>query len=49
MTPIQRPAEAIRMNAVDEEGGPLLSDPFGPEAQRSFDTTCRKLHRFLTS
>jgi hypothetical protein len=33
--------------ALDEEGGPLISHRGSEEQQRSFDATCRKLHRFL--
>jgi hypothetical protein len=29
------------------EGGPLISNRASEEQQRSFDSTCRKLHRFL--
>jgi hypothetical protein len=49
--PSQREQSAIVlvMDAVDDEGGPLLNDAFGPDDQRSFDTTCRKLYRFLKS
>jgi hypothetical protein len=35
-------------NAIDEEGGPLLRNPFDLEDQKPFDITCRKLHKFLT-
>lgn len=34
---------------VDAEGGPLLHDHCGEVGQRSFDATCRALHRFLES
>jgi hypothetical protein len=33
--------------ALDDEGGPLLSHRASEEEQRSFDSTCRKLLRFL--
>ena len=33
--------------ALDEEGGPLISNRTSEEQQLSFDATCRKLHRFL--
>jgi hypothetical protein len=33
--------------AVHEDGGPLVHNG-SEEEQRSFDSTCRKLHRFLT-
>ena len=45
----KQPAQVLILNAVDEEGGPLLRNPFDPEDQKSFDSTCRKLHKFLTS
>jgi hypothetical protein len=34
-------------DAVHPEGGPLIHNG-SEEAQRSFDSTCRKLHRFLS-
>jgi hypothetical protein len=39
--------ERILTDAIDEEGGPLLSGMAPEEQQRSFDSTCRKLYRFL--
>lgn len=42
-------AEELVINAVDEEGGPLLRNPLDPEDQKTFDSTCRKLYKFLTS
>jgi hypothetical protein len=33
--------------AVDDEGGPLISHSASEDEQRSFDSTCRKFHRFL--
>lgn len=33
--------------AIDDDGGPLLSHHPSEEEQRSFDSTCRKFHRFL--
>jgi hypothetical protein len=40
-------AERLLRKAVYEDGGPLIHN--GSEAeQRSFDSTCRKLHRFLS-
>lgn len=41
------PADRLLHKAVHEEGGPLLYSG-SEEEQRSFDSTCRKLHRFLT-
>jgi len=38
----------ILIEAIDEEGGPLLYGMASEEQQRSFDSTCRKLYRFLS-
>ncbi len=43
----KRPIEELLLAALDEEGGPLLSHHASEEEQRSFDSTCRKFHRFL--
>ena len=41
------PADRLLRGAVHADGGPLIHN--GPEeAQRSFDSTCRRVHRFLT-
>jgi hypothetical protein len=45
----QQSAKDLVMNAIDEEGGPLLRNPLDPEEQKSFDSTCRKLNKFLKS
>ena len=34
-------------NVIHEDGGPLIHNGWEDE-QRSFDSTCRKFHRFLT-
>jgi hypothetical protein len=39
--------ERILRDAVYEDGGPLVHNG-SEEEQRSFDSTCRKLHRFLS-
>jgi len=39
-------AGRLLRDAVHEDGGPLVHNG-SEEAQRSFDATCRKLHRFL--
>lgn len=39
-------ADGLLRHAVDEDGGPLIHNGSQAE-QRSFDSTCRKLHRFL--
>lgn len=41
------PVERLLRNAVHEYGGPAIHNGSEDE-QRSFDSTCRKLHRFLT-
>ena len=40
-------ADRLLRSAVHEYGGPAVHNA-SEEAQRSFDSTCRKLHRFLT-
>ena len=40
-------AEKLLRNVVHEDGGPLIHNGWEDE-QRSFDSTCRKFHRFLT-
>jgi hypothetical protein len=37
----------VLLDALDDEGGPLLHAGTSEEQQRSFDSTCRKLRRFL--
>ena len=39
-------AERLLHGAIHADGGPLVHNG-SEEAQRSFDSTCRKLHRFL--
>src|SRR5260370_1273252 len=40
-------ADRLLRDAVHADGGPLIHNG-DEETQRSFDSTCRKLHRFLT-
>ena len=41
--------EQILDDRIDDEGGPLVYALESEESlQRSFDSTCRKLHRFLS-
>ena len=40
------PADRLLLKVIHTDGGPLLHNA-SEEAQRSFDSTCRKLHRFL--
>ena len=42
-------AKILMSNAIDEEGGPLLPNPLDPDDQKHFDSTCRKLYKFLSS
>jgi hypothetical protein len=42
-------AQVLVINAIDEEGGPLLRNPIDPNDQKPFDSTCRNLYKFLTS
>jgi hypothetical protein len=45
----RRPVEQILADRIDEEGGPLVYAMEDEELlQRSLDSTCRKLHRFLS-
>jgi hypothetical protein len=44
---IARAAERLLRNVIHEDGGPLIHNG-SEEEQRSCDSTCRKLHRFLT-
>ena len=39
--------EQVLLNVIDEEGGPLMYGVSSEQQQRSFDATCRKLHRFF--
>jgi hypothetical protein len=39
--------EQILDDRIDDDGGPLLYGIDSEEQQRSFDSTCRKLRRFL--
>ena len=40
-------ADKLVRDVIEFEGGPLIHNGAEDE-QRSFDSTCRKLHRFLT-
>ena len=42
-------AKDLVINTIDEDGGPLLRNPFDPEDQIPFDSTCKKLYKFLMS
>jgi len=41
------PMEPVVSAAIDDAGGPLISNSLSEDQQRSFDSTCRKLYRFL--
>jgi hypothetical protein len=41
------PAKQLIRNVIYEDGGPLIHNGWEDE-QRSFDSTCRKFHHFLT-
>jgi hypothetical protein len=41
------PADRLLRNVIHEDGGPLIYNG-SDEEQRSLDSTCRKLHRFLS-
>jgi hypothetical protein len=43
----KKPIEQILSDVIDEDGGPLIHGDASEEQQRSLDSTCRKLHRFL--
>lgn len=43
----KRPMAQVVFAALSDEGGPLISHGASEEQQRSLDSTCRKLHRFL--
>jgi hypothetical protein len=43
----KRPMAQVVFAALDDEGGPPISNSASEQQQRSFDSTCRKFHRFL--
>jgi len=43
----KKAADRLLRDAVHEDGGPLVHNG-SEEEQRSFDATCRKLHKFFT-
>ena len=45
----KRAVEELIREAIDEEGGPLLHGYSSEQEQRSFDSTCKKLNRFLAA
>jgi len=45
----RKDAVAVLRQLIGDDGGPLIHAGNSEEAQRHFDSTCRKLHRFLTT
>ena len=45
----RRSVEQVVLDLIGDDGGPLLSHGQSEAEQRSFDATCRKLFRFLTT
>jgi hypothetical protein len=43
----RKDVQHLLFDVLDDEGGPLIHNGSDDE-QRSFDSTCRKFHRFLT-
>lgn len=43
----RHPIARVLREFLDEDGGPLIYPCISEAEQRSFDSTCRKLHRFL--
>ena len=43
----KRPMAQVVFAALDDEGGPLISHGSSEDQQRSFNSTCRRLYRFL--
>jgi hypothetical protein len=44
----KKPVEKVLLDLIDDERGPLLYGSDSEDQQKSFDSTCRKLRRFLT-
>ncbi len=45
----KRPIIELIMDAVANDEGPLIHGGFSEQEQRSFDSTCKKLNRFLAA
>lgn len=45
----KRPAQELVISAVEGGEGPLLYGCTSEQEQRSFDSTCKKLYRFLST
>jgi hypothetical protein len=45
----KRPAQELIREAIANDEGPLIHGGFSEQEQRSFDSTCKKLNRFLAA
>jgi hypothetical protein len=45
----KRPAAALIREAIENDEGPLIHGGFSEQEQRSFDSTCKRLNRFLAA
>jgi hypothetical protein len=45
----KRPVAELIREAIVNNAGPLIHGGFSEQEQRSFDSTCKKLNRFLTA
>jgi len=45
----KRPVGALIREVIANDEGPLIHGGFSEQAQRSFDSTCKKLNRFLAA
>ena len=45
----KRPVKELIMDTVAGDEGPLIHGGFSEQEQRSFDSTCKKLNRFLAA
>lgn len=43
------PVEKVIFNLIDDDGGPLIWPRITEQEQDTFDASCRKLYRFLTT
>ena len=43
----RQPIASVLLESLDDDGGPLIYPRKSEPEQRSFDSSCRKLHRFL--
>lgn len=45
----KRPIEALIREVIANDEGPLIHGGFSEQEQRSFDSTCKRLNRFLAT